>query len=82
MRNGDIVAKTAARLAEQRQRLGGKIAAILDFDCAHRFMALEADQRLDDYGPLFRDSETAGFATFGEAYIANVNQTSVMALFA
>ncbi len=80
MRTGDIVASTARALEEKRRQLG-RIAAILDFDCAHRVMTLEAAHQTEAYGALFSGIETAGFATFGEAYIANVNQTSVMALF-
>ncbi len=80
MRTGDIVLSTADALEKKRRQLG-RIAAILDFDCAHRVVTLQSEKRFDAYGKLFADAETAGFATFGEAYIANVNQTSVMALF-
>ncbi|MDR1533886.1 MAG: FIST C-terminal domain-containing protein [Planctomycetota bacterium] len=81
MRTGDIVAKTSAILAEKRRILGGGVRAILDFDCAHRFMTLQLEKRIPEYAALFQGIETAGFASFGECYIANVNQTSVMALF-
>ena len=81
MKTGDIVASTARALEAKREQLG-KIGGILDFDCAHRAMTLETDPvAVDNYGKLFKDTEAAGFATFGEAYIANVNQTSVMVLF-
>lgn len=80
MRMGDIVSKTAKALAEKRRGLGG-VSALIDFDCAHRDLTLDASDERAVYGKLFADMESVGFATFGETYIVNVNQTSVMALF-
>ncbi len=80
MRTGDIVSKTAKALEAKRAELG-HIEAIVDFDCAHRDLSLQAQQAIGQYATLFSDVKTIGFATFGEAYIANVNQTAVMALF-
>ncbi len=81
MKTANIVEKTTAALEAKRQALG-TIAAILDFDCAHRDLSLRAQESIDQYATLFQGTTAAGFATFGELYIANVNQTSVMALFA
>lgn len=80
MRTEDIVLSTKKALAEKRHELGG-IRALVDFDCAHRALTLQSDRLEESYAGLFTGMESAGFFTFGEAYIANVNQTSVMVLF-
>lgn len=79
-RMGGIVSKTASALEEKRRSLGS-ISALIDFDCAHRDLTLEANDERAAYGKLFDGTESIGFATFGEIYIVNVTQTSVMALF-
>lgn len=81
MKMGGIIEDTRIALEAKRRELGG-VSAILDFDCAHRDMAMRERGVVPDYARLFAGVETAGFATFGELYIANINQTSVMALFA
>lgn len=80
MRTEDIVLATGNALAEKRRELG-EIRALVDFDCAHRALTLQSDRMEDNYAKLFDGIESAGFFTFGEAYIANINQTSVMVLF-
>lgn len=81
MRAGDIVGRSRERLEALRRELGG-ISALLDFDCVHRDMIMHSKKQIDDYLALFEGVEAAGFATFGEVFITDVNQTSVMALFA
>lgn len=81
LKEGDIVNRTRAALEAKRRELGG-ISAILDFDCAHRDMALTQRGDAGDYAKLFTGIESTGFATFGELFIANVNHTAAMAIFA
>ncbi|MDR1535351.1 MAG: FIST C-terminal domain-containing protein [Planctomycetota bacterium] len=81
MRTLDIAARTAETMAEKRRQLGGEIKALLDFDCVHRSLILEKENRLSEYSGLFAGIEAAGFVSFGECYIAHINQTAVMALF-
>ncbi|MDR0362874.1 MAG: FIST C-terminal domain-containing protein [Planctomycetota bacterium] len=80
MRVGDQVAQTRKALEKAASAIGG-IGAILDFDCAHRDMYLQAEGKAAEYTALFHGAQMAGFATFGELFMANVNQTAVMALF-
>lgn len=81
MKTGDVVAATADALEEVRKKLG-TISAVIDFDCAHRALMLEASKSTGQYADLFKGIEAVALATFCEVYIANINQSSVMAIFA
>jgi Uncharacterized conserved protein len=79
-RTGDVVETTAKTLETHRAKLGS-IEAVLDFDCAHRDLSLQSAITRNQYAQLFDGIKATGFSTFGELYIATVNQTAVMALF-
>ena len=81
MKPGDIVETTRQELEKAREELGS-IRAIVDFDCVHRDVLLCQTGREAGYAELFAGIEAAGFSTFGEAYIGQINQTGVMAVFA
>jgi hypothetical protein len=81
MRIGDQVRQTRIALEREREKLGA-IGAVIDFDCAHRDINIRAAKQTEEYMRLFSGMQLTGFATFGELFIANVNQTAVMALFA
>ncbi len=80
MRPSDIVAATEKELGKAIGKFS-QVDAILDFDCAHRALMLAESDCYKEYAKLFSGMQSAGFSTFGEAYIGLVNQTSVMVLF-
>ena len=53
--------------------------AIVDFNCAYRFVELIKKNQLKEYSELF-SVPAIGFSTYGESYIGHVNQTSTMLL--
>jgi len=54
--------------------------AIVDFNCAYRFVELTAKKQLQAYSEIFGNVPTIGFSTYGESYIGHMNQTSTMLL--
>jgi len=74
LQSGDIVADTRTDLQHC-----GKIQAVVDFNCAQRFLELSAKNLLKEYSEIF-DVPAIGFATYGESYIGHMNQTSTMLL--
>jgi hypothetical protein len=76
----DIVADTR-KAVESRKSLDGPIAGIIDFQCILRALELRAEKRTEQYGAIFSGIPSAGFSTYGEAYLGHMNQTSTMLLF-
>ena len=56
-------------------------AGLLSFNCILRTLELERRGQADAYGDVFTGIPTAGFSTYGEAYLGHVNQTATMLLF-
>jgi hypothetical protein len=73
----DIVAHTRQAI-EARKASGNPISAIIDFQCILRTLQLREEKRCDQYGAIFDGIPTAGFSTYGEAYLGHINQTSTM----
>lgn len=61
----DIVATTAAVLADAREKLGG-FTGMLHFNCLMRQTELESRGELEKFGALFRGYPSVGFASHGE----------------
>ncbi len=76
----DLVAHTS-RAIQARQATGQPIAGIIDFQCILRTLQLREENRCGQYGAIFNDIPTAGFSTYGEAYLGHMNQTSTMLVF-
>ena len=74
-RSSDIVADTSADLKEH-----GELKAVVDFNCAQRFLSLRNMNQLEEYMKIFGNIPVIGFATYGESYIGHINQTSTMLL--
>jgi hypothetical protein len=77
----DIVEDTRKDLAAHGWETTGKIAGILNFHCILRTLELEQKGQTGAYADLFKNVPTAGFSTYGEAYIGHINQTSTMLAF-
>lgn len=76
----DIIADTVAAIEEKKKELGN-IKAIVNFNCILRTLQLESQGRCQQYGEIFTKIPMIGFSTYGEAYIAHMNQTATMLVF-
>jgi hypothetical protein len=76
----DIVAQTRQAI-EARKATRVPIAGIIEFQCILRVLQLRAKNQCGDYGSIFTGIPTAGFSTYGEAYLGHINQTSTMLVF-
>jgi hypothetical protein len=76
----DIVAGTRCAI-ETRKATGVSVSGIIDFQCILRTLQLRAENRCDQYGAIFSGIPTAGFSTYGEAYLGHMNQTSTILVF-
>jgi hypothetical protein len=76
----DIVADT--RKAIEARKAGPEpISGVIDFQCILRTLQLRGENHCDEYGAIFAGLPTAGFSTYGEAYLGHMNQTSTMLVF-
>lgn len=73
----DLVAHTRSAI-EARKASGAPISGIIDFQCILRTLQLREENRCEQYGAIFAGIPTAGFSTYGEAYLGHMNQTSTM----
>lgn len=76
----DLIAETRAVIEAKKQALG-KIGGLLHFQCILRTLQLRNADQCDLYSKVFAGIPTAGFSTYGEAYLGHINQTSTMLLF-
>ena len=76
----DIVAQTRQAI-EARKATGVPISGIIDFQCILRTLQLRGENRCEQYGAIFDGIPTAGFSTYGEAYLGHINQTSTILVF-
>ncbi|MCA1064375.1 FIST N-terminal domain-containing protein (plasmid) [Rossellomorea sp. AcN35-11] len=73
----DIVEDTAKALRDKEKELGS-ISGIVNFHCILRTLELKNKGLTEEYGNVFSDYPTAGFSTYGEAFLGHINQTSTM----
>jgi hypothetical protein len=59
----------------------GRIDGIINFDCVERILEVEEKHLENEYGEIFKEVPTIGFATYGEQFIGHMNQTSAMLVF-
>jgi hypothetical protein len=76
----DIVAQTRDAI-EARKATGEPITGMIDFQCILRTLQLRAEDRCRQYCAVFDGIPTAGFSTYGEAYLGHINQTSTILVF-
>ena len=79
MQGGDIIQDTAEALSSVTK--GAEVLGIMNFSCILRSLDLKARQQLGDYAQLFGKAPSVGFATYGEAFLGHINQTSVIVVF-
>ena len=76
----DLVAHTRQAI-DARKAAAHPISGIIDFQCILRTLQLRAENRCGEYGAIFDGIPTAGFSTYGEAYLGHINQTSTILVF-
>ena len=74
MRGTDLVGETRVALEAARDRLGGRIGGALSFNCALRLLEMNAGGLHQPFLELF-EFPMAGFHTFGESYLVQLNHT-------
>jgi hypothetical protein len=79
LKAGDIVMSTRTDLMEHIRK-NGRPKAILNFNCILRTLELKSKGQTKDYGQVFNNVPMLGFSTYGEEYIAHINQTATMLL--
>jgi len=80
LKAADIVTDTRLAIAAKKAAMG-RICGLIDFQCILRTLQLRNENRCHEYGAIFEGIPTAGFSTYGEAYLGHLNQTSTMVLF-
>lgn len=72
----DLVANLIDTFENLKQAVGGRIEAVIGFDCAFRYIEMEQRQLLPTVSRLFVENRVVGFSTYGEQFgMMHVNQT-------
>jgi hypothetical protein len=74
---GQLVADTKRALAEGVTALGREPSAGLLFNCAHRCMEIQAKQLEAPFSDAIGAFPVAGFHSYGESWLAHMNQTLI-----
>lgn len=82
LRSTDLVGDTKDALAKGAAQLGQKPAAALLFNCAHRCVEIQVKQLEPGFREAIADYPVAGFHSYGESYLAHMNQTLIGLLLA
>lgn len=71
----DLVADTAAAVAQAQAQLNGTASGGLLFNCILRRLDLDASDRHEAFLDIFKDMSVAGLHTYGESWLGHINQT-------
>jgi hypothetical protein len=77
LRSTDLVADTRAALDAGAKRLGGRPSVGILFNCAHRYVEIRAKGLEARFQSAISAFPTVGFHSYGESYLAQLNQTLV-----
>lgn len=77
LRNTDLVGDTKRALSEGAKRLGREPSVGLLFNCAHRCMEIQVKKLEDSFREAISSFPVAGFHSYGESYLAHMNQTLI-----
>jgi hypothetical protein len=75
MKSTDLVADTRAEVLRVRAALGGKLSGGLVFNCILRRLELDEGRQHEAFLGAFEGLSAAGFHTYGESFLAHINQT-------
>ena len=81
LQSTDIITDTSEAVRAKVEELG-PISGIIDFQCILRALELRNNGLTSQYGNIFEGIPMIGFATYGEEFLAHINQTSTMLVFA
>ncbi|MDR0927886.1 MAG: hypothetical protein LBO69_09020 [Ignavibacteria bacterium] len=76
----DLISTTKEQMAKIIEK-HKSISFMITFDCAYRYMDAEANNKLDEYGGIWKDIPMMGLCTYGEYFICKVSQTTGILLF-
>lgn len=82
MRSTPLVDDTRRALGRWAEELGAPIAGGFAFNCILRRLELDATGQGAAFRACFEGMEMAGFHTYGESWLAHINQTLTTLLFA
>jgi hypothetical protein len=77
LRSTELVGDTRRALAEGAERLGREPSIGLLFNCAHRCVEIQAKHIEDRFLAAISSFPVAGFHSYGESYLAQLNQTLI-----
>jgi hypothetical protein len=80
LKNTDLVGDTRTALAKGAEKLGKKPSAGLLFNCAHRCVEIQIKQLEAPFCEAIADFPVAGFHSYGESWLAHMNQTLIALL--
>ena len=73
----DLVGDTRSALAKGAARLGTTPSAALLFNCAHRQVEIQVKQLEAPFRDAISPFPVAGFHSYGESWLAHMNQTLI-----
>ncbi len=82
LRSTDLVNHTRLALEEGAKKLGQTPSVGLLFNCAHRCIEVQAKQLEAPFRQAISGFPVAGFHSYGESWLAHMNQTLIALLFA
>ncbi|SPF55401.1 conserved hypothetical protein [Candidatus Desulfosporosinus infrequens] len=80
LQSTDIITDTTEALRAKAEEFG-PISGIIDFQCILRALELRNKGLTSQYGNIYEGIPMIGFATYGEEFLAHINQTSTMLIF-
>ena len=81
LRSTGLVPDTQAALERGQEQLGGQPSVALLFNCAHRCMEIKVKHLEAEFCEAISHFPVAGFHSYGESYLAHMNQTLIALLF-
>jgi hypothetical protein len=80
LRSTGLIPDTKSALARGLKQLGSSPSAGLLFNCAHRCMEIKVRHLEEEFSEAISHFPVAGFHSYGESYLAHMNQTLIALL--
>jgi len=80
LKSTDLVGDTKSALVKGAAKLGGKPSVGLLFNCAHRCIEIQMKQLEAPFCEAIADFPVAGFHSYGESWLAHMNQMLIALL--
>lgn len=81
LRSTDLVGDTNRALQKGAAELGREPSSALVFNCAHRFVEIQVKKLEPGFCEAISHYPVAGFNSYGESWLAHMNQTMIALLF-